>query len=87
MRVQGLVQGFFVELLSLKKEKFRFHGLGVRGVRAQGRDEGFRSRDIVESRKLEHHHYPHWVVVKIMVPFWVLIIIRHLIFRVPKKGT
>ena len=49
MRVQGLGQGFFVELLSLKKEKFRFHGLGVRGVRAQGRDEGFRSRDIVES--------------------------------------
>ena len=27
-----------------------------------------------------------WVVVKIMVPFWVLNIIRHLIFRVPKKG-
>ena len=27
-----------------------------------------------------------WVVVKIMVPFWVLIIIRHLIFRVPQKG-
>ena len=27
-----------------------------------------------------------WVVVKIMIPFWVLIIIRHLIFRVPKKG-
>ena len=26
------------------------------------------------------------VVVKIRVPFWVLIIIRHLIFRVPKKG-
>ena len=26
------------------------------------------------------------VVVKIMVPFWVLVIIRHLIFRVPKKG-
>ena len=26
------------------------------------------------------------VVVKIMVPFWVPIIIRHLIFRVPKKG-
>ena len=25
-----------------------------------------------------------WVVVKIMVPFWVLIIIQHLIFRVPK---
>ena len=27
-----------------------------------------------------------WVVVKIMVPFWVPIIIRHLIFRVPQKG-
>ena len=27
-----------------------------------------------------------WVVVKIMVPFWTPIIIRHLIFRVPKKG-
>ena len=27
-----------------------------------------------------------WVVVKIMVPFWIPSIIRHLIFRVPKKG-
>ena len=27
-----------------------------------------------------------WVVVKIMVPFWIHIIIRHLLFRVPKKG-
>ena len=27
-----------------------------------------------------------WVVVKIMAPFWVPIIIRHLLFRVPKKG-
>ena len=27
------------------------------------------------------------VVVKIMVPFWVLMIIRHLIFRVPQKGA
>ena len=27
-----------------------------------------------------------WVVVKIMVPFWVPIIIRHLLFRVPNKG-
>ena len=25
-----------------------------------------------------------WVVVKILVPFWVLSIIRHLIFRGPK---
>ena len=29
-----------------------------------------------------------WVIVKVMVPFWVLNIVRHLIlFRVPKKGT
>ena len=27
-----------------------------------------------------------WVVVKIVVLFWVLIIVRHLILRVPKKG-
>ena len=27
-----------------------------------------------------------WVVVKIMVPFWIPIIIWHLIFREPKKG-
>ena len=27
-----------------------------------------------------------WVVVKIMVPFWVLSIIRHLVFRDPKRG-
>ena len=27
-----------------------------------------------------------WVVVKIKVLFWVPIIIRHLLFRVPKKG-
>ena len=26
------------------------------------------------------------LVVKIMVPFWVLLLPRHLIFRVPKKG-
>ena len=26
-----------------------------------------------------------WVVVKIMVPFWVPILIRGLIFRVPKR--
>ena len=30
--------------------------------------------------------YTIWVVVNIMVPFWILIILRHLIFRVPKKG-
>ena len=29
----------------------------------------------------------NYVVVKIMAPFWVPIIIRHLSFRVPQKGT
>ena len=27
-----------------------------------------------------------WAVVKIMVPSWVPNIVRHLLFRVPKKG-
>ena len=27
-----------------------------------------------------------WVVIKIMVPFWIPIIVRPLIFRVPKRG-
>ena len=27
-----------------------------------------------------------WVVVKIMIPFWIPIIIRHLILGVPKLG-
>ena len=27
-----------------------------------------------------------WVVVKIMVPFWIPSIIRHLVYRGPKKG-
>ena len=27
-----------------------------------------------------------WVVVKIMVPFWVLMRIRHLVFRGPNRG-
>ena len=27
-----------------------------------------------------------WVVVKIMVPFWVPNIVRHLLFRVPQQG-
>ena len=28
-----------------------------------------------------------WVVVKFVVPFRIPVIIRHLIFRVPKKGS
>ena len=41
----------------------------------------------LDSHKLEHlQEGPKWVDVKIMVRFWVPIIIRHLIFRVPTKG-
>ena len=29
---------------------------------------------------------PMWVVIKIMVPFWVLRIIRHLVCRGPIRG-
>ena len=32
-------------------------------------------------------HFGLWGVVKIMVPSWLPIIIRHLIFRVPQKGS
>ena len=35
---------------------------------------------LASNPRLEH------IWVKIMVPFWVPIIVRHLIFRVPKKG-
>ena len=35
---------------------------------------------------LSRPHVSIWVVVKIMVPLWVPMIIRHLVFGVPKKG-
>ena len=43
----------------------------------------------VWSRSLHmlNNGFPICVVVKIMVPFWVPIKIRHLLFRVPPKGT
>ena len=34
----------------------------------------------------DYSKVPIWVVVKIMVPFGVLTMIRHLMFRAPKKG-
>ena len=40
----------------------------------------------VEGRSSGFTLWLRWLVVKIMVPFWVPIIIRPLIFRVPKKG-
>ena len=36
---------------------------------------------------IQKYQYGIWVVVKSMVLFWVLSIIRHLVFRGPKKGT
>ena len=33
-----------------------------------------------------HSFTTTWVIVKIMVPFWIPMIMRHLVFRVPKKG-
>ena len=41
---------------------------------------------VIRSPKSGISETPIWVVVKIRVPFWVLIIIRHLIYRAPKKG-
>ena len=47
---------------------------------------GYRPYDCTDSsKKMKTLLLAIWVVVKIMVPFWILIIIRHLIFRVPKK--
>ena len=38
------------------------------------------------SARMKDHGQSIWAVVKIRVPFGVPIIVRHLIFRVPKKG-
>ena len=49
---------------------------GLQDKRASGSEVGaFRNTGVI------------WVAVKIMVPFWVLNIIRHLVFRGPKRGT
>ena len=42
----------------------------IRGIEKRSRNQGFST----------------WVVVKMMVFFWIPIIVWHLIFRVPKKG-
>ena len=62
---------------ALKYESLEPKGYRASGFKVQSRllgDLGF--RDELFSCT--------WVVVKIMVPFWVPIIIRHLLFRVPK---
>ena len=43
-------------------------------------------RGFVCMEPLRFYRASIWVVVKIMVLFWVLITVRHLIFRVPKRG-
>ena len=48
-----------------------------------------RTRNMIEALKNQQATWKLeviWVVVKIMAPFWVPIIIRHLLFRVPKEG-
>ena len=42
-------------------------------------------RTLRTHREDEKSYCNIWLVVKIKVPFWVPIIIRHLLFRVPKK--
>ena len=41
----------------------------------------------VFGRSTGHVNIRIWVVVKIMVPFWIPIIIRHLMFRTHEKGS
>ena len=38
------------------------------------------------ARTPQEEHGLKGVVVKIMLPFWLPVIVRHLLFRVPKKG-
>ena len=45
-----------------------------------------RIQAVAAARRLHYDSKHTWVVVKIMVPVWVLIIIRHLLFRVLQKG-
>ena len=58
--------------------------------KAQPKPETLRAPEQVPDPKLstvsENLKQAIWVVVKIMVPFWVRIIIRHLLFRVAKNG-
>ena len=61
-----------------------FPFLALRGTQ-KGADLQWRCRD--DRVNLEFNNLEAmWVVVKIMAPFWVLSIIRHLVFRGPKGG-
>ena len=52
--------------------------------------EGLRDQMNPKIGAIDHilikYQYGIWVVVKIMVPFWLLTIMRQLVFRGPKKG-
>ena len=39
----------------------------------------------VEESEVSYQGRGIWVIIKMMVPFWVLAIIRHLVFRGPKR--
>ena len=60
----------------------KFRSLLLRGPLFMGRSDykGYRCRCRYRYR------FIIWVVVKLRVPFWVLDIVRHLVFKGPKRG-
>ena len=63
-------------------------GLWVYRIRRLGCSAGVQRFRVygVEVQAFRDSRITIWVVVKNRVPFWVPNIVRHLIFRVPKKG-
>ena len=57
---------------------------GVEGLSGHC-NKGLLVEDVENVGRVDCVHAYTWVVVNTMVPFWIPIIIRHLIFRVPKK--
>ena len=82
------------------KTLLKFHDLavflnscGCRRCRVKAKGSGCYGSDHFRTEGLDacgfvgRRRIPMWVVVKIIFPVWVPIIIRHLLFRVPKNGT
>ena len=72
--------------LASNQSRLRVYGLGFGGEHIWVEHSCPPNQELSEWMLLAKNPKSTWVVVKIMVPFWVLIITRHLIFRVPKKG-
>ena len=72
--LSGLVVVFWCGVLYMAHKGTTKAPLGIRKVWVM----------VEDCAHIGHAISTKWVVVKIMVPFWVHI--RHLIFRVPKKG-